>query len=129
MVLPSDEWFTGDNEAPDIASLIPGEVGSTLTFECGKVYNVGTELEDFSFSPGNPIIRIDAMASPIGGTSTSDLSSLVSGTDPFDSFAKISSGTFDSAAFLAELVTPCWAASPSPALQNLKTPHSDHSEL
>lgn len=99
MVLPSNDWFIGNNEALDISSLISGGVGSTLTFEFGRVYDAGTELEDFSFSPGNPIIGIDTMANPGGGTSTNDPISLVSGADPFGSFANISPGTFDSTAF------------------------------
>ncbi len=99
IILPSNDWFIGNNEPLDISSLISGGVGSSLTFEFGRVYDAGTELEDFAFSPGNPIIGIDTMANPDGGTSTNDPISLVSGADPFGSFANISPGTFDSTAF------------------------------
>ena len=99
MVLPSNDWFIGNNNALDISSLISGGVGTSLTFEFGRVYDAGTELEDFLFSPGNTIIGIDTMATPGGGTSTNDPISLVSGADPFGSFANITPGTFDSTAF------------------------------
>ncbi|MDB4713220.1 spondin domain-containing protein [bacterium] len=99
MVLPSNDWFIGNNNALDISSLISGGIGTSLTFEFGRVYDAGTELEDFLFSPGNTIIGIDTMATPGGGTSTNDPISLVSGADPFGSFANISPDTFDSTAF------------------------------
>lgn len=99
MVLPSNDWFIGNNDSLDISSIISGGVGTTLTFDFGRVYDAGTEAEDFAFSPGNPIIGIDTMAMPGGGTSTMDNISLVDGTDPFGAFANISPSSFDSSAF------------------------------
>lgn len=99
MLLPSNDWFIGNNNAIDISSLINGGPGSSLTLDFGRVYDAGTELEDFSFSPGNGIIGIDTPSSPGGGTATTDPISLVSGADPFGGFANISPGSFDSSAF------------------------------
>lgn len=96
MLLPSNDWFIGNNNAIDVSSVLLGGFGSTLTLDFARVYDAGTEAEDFAFSPGNGIIGIDTMASPPGGTVTSDPISLVSASDPFGSFANISPGSFDS---------------------------------
>lgn len=96
MILPSNDWFIGNNVSLDISTLVGAANGTSLIFEFGRVYDAGTELEDFAFSPGNPIIGIDTMASPGGGTATSDVISLVSASDPFSAFLNASPGTFDS---------------------------------
>lgn len=99
MLLPSNDWFIGNNDSLDISSLVSGGIGSTLIFDFGRVYDAGTELEDFAFSPGNPIIGIDTMADPAGGIATAANVSFVGGVNPFGSFANTSPGTFDSTAF------------------------------
>ena len=99
MILPSNDWFIGNNDALDISSLIGAPLGSSLVFEFGRVYDAGTELEDFAFSPGNGIIGIDTASDPGGGTAQGGNISLVSGADPFGGFANTSPGTFDSTVF------------------------------
>jgi hypothetical protein len=99
MLLPSNDWFIGNNNAIDVSSVVQGGLGSSLTLEFSRVYDAGTELEDFAFSPGNGIIGIDTMGAPGGGTATTDPISLVSAADPFGAFANISPGTFDSTVY------------------------------
>ena len=94
MLLPSNDWFIGNNNALDISSLISGGLGTSLTFDFGRVYDAGTEEEDFAFSPGNPIIGIDP-GMPGGGTATTDNVSLVDAANPFASFDNISPASFD----------------------------------
>ena len=99
MLLPSNDWFIGNNNAIDISSIISGGLGATSTFDFGRVYDAGTEEEDFAFSPGNGIIGITTVGTPGGGTETSDVISLVDEADPFGSFANIAPGTFNSSDF------------------------------
>lgn len=99
MILPSNDWFIGNNASLDISTLIGASNGTELSFDFGRVYDAGTESEDFAFSPGNPIIGIDTMANPAGGTSTSDVITLVSAADPFSAFLNASPGTFDSTVY------------------------------
>ena len=99
MVLPSNDWFIGNNNAIDVSSVVQGGLGSSLTLEFSRVYDAGTELEDFAFSPGNGIIGIDTVGDPGAGTATNDPISLVSASDPFGAFANISPGTFDSTVY------------------------------
>lgn len=99
MVLPSNDWFIGNNNAIDISSVIGGGLGATSILEFGRVYDAGTETEDFAFSPGNGFIGIDTMAMPGGGTSTSDAISLVDQANPFGGFANTSPASFDPTTF------------------------------
>ena len=96
MLLPSNDWFIGNDQAYDISGLINGPLGSSSTFEFSTVYDAGTELEDFANSPGNPIIGIDTAAMPGAGDVTMNPISAVTGADPFGSFANTSPGSFDS---------------------------------
>lgn len=98
MILPSNDWFIGNNNAIDISSIITGGLGATNTFDFGRVYDAGTEAEDFMYSPGNGIIGITTPATPGDGTATTDVISLVDQADPFGSFANTSAG-FDSTIF------------------------------
>ncbi|MEM9081731.1 MAG: spondin domain-containing protein, partial [Verrucomicrobiota bacterium] len=52
MLLPSNDWFIGNGTGLDISSLLGGSVTS-LSFDFSTVWDAGTELEDFDFSPGN----------------------------------------------------------------------------
>jgi hypothetical protein len=99
MILPSNDWFIGNNASLDISSLVGAANGTSLSFDFGRVYDAGTELEDFAFSPGNGIIGIDTMSTPGGGTSTSNPIALVGGADPFGAFLNASPGTFDSTVY------------------------------
>ena len=99
MVLPSNDWFVGNNVAIDISSLLSGDVGTSISWDFATVYDAGTETEDFAFAPGGGIIGIDTASDPAGGTVTSDLITAVTASDPFSSFANISPGTFDSSIY------------------------------
>jgi hypothetical protein len=121
MILPSNDWFIGNNDALEISGLITGGVGSSLTFEFGRVYHAGTELEDFQFLPGNPIVGSDPIATPGGGTTADNPISLASGIDPL-----ALSPTFHptllipqpSTSTLAGLETTPSGASPSPSCRS-----------
>jgi hypothetical protein len=58
MVLPSNDWFVGNSADIDISSLLAGAAGDELVFSFATIYDAGTELEDFAFSPGNGIIGL-----------------------------------------------------------------------
>ena len=55
MILPSNDWFIGTNDY-DASSLLGAAIGTTRSFGLNTVYDAGTELEDFAFSPGNGIL-------------------------------------------------------------------------
>ncbi|MGJ8723591.1 MAG: spondin domain-containing protein [Roseibacillus sp.] len=102
MLLPSNDWFIGNGNGADhdISSLLGAANGATLMFDFTNVWDGGTELEDFDFSPGNGLIGV---TNPGGGaadfgTDQNGVISLVSGPDPFSSFANASPG-FDSTQF------------------------------
>jgi len=98
MLLPSNDWFIGNDTALDISSLIGAANGSMLSFDFGTVYDAGTEAEDFAFSPGNPLIEVTTVGDAPGGTATADPISMVTGADPFGAFANIPQG-FDTTEF------------------------------
>jgi len=58
MILPSNDWFVGNSTDIDISSLLAGAPGQELVFSFNTIYDAGTELEDFNFSPGNGIIGL-----------------------------------------------------------------------
>ncbi|MEM7311557.1 MAG: spondin domain-containing protein [Planctomycetota bacterium] len=95
MVLPTNDWFIGNNVAYDISSLINAAPGTTLTFDQTRVYDAGTEEEDFAFAPGGGLVGITTPADPAGGASTMDAISLVTGPDPFAAFDNIEPVGFD----------------------------------
>lgn len=102
MLLPSNDWFIGNGNGADldVSSLLGAANGTTLMFNFTNVWDGGTELEDFSFSPGNGLIGI---TNPGGGaadfgTDQNGVISLVTGPDPFGAFANADPG-FDSTQF------------------------------
>ena len=95
MVLPSNDWFIGNDNAFDISSLIGAPLGTSMKFEFSSVYDAGTEQEDFAFSPGNGLIGVSTPGGgdPDFGTDTpGEVVSLVTGPDPFGSFLNIPKG-------------------------------------
>jgi len=64
MILPSNDWFVGNSNDIDISALLAGPAGGQVQILFNTIYDAGTELEDFAFSPGNPILGI---TSPVGG--------------------------------------------------------------
>lgn len=102
MLLPSNDWFIGNGNAADldVSSLLGAAAGTSLMFDFVNVWDGGTELEDFDFSPGNGLIGI---TNPGGGeadfgTDQNGVISLVSGPDPFAAFANADAG-FNSTQF------------------------------
>lgn len=100
MLLPSNDWFIGNGTAFDISSLLGGSVGASLSFDFVTVWDAGTELEDFDFSPGNGLIGVSnpgSLAADVG-TDQNGVVTRLSGVDPFAAFANASAG-FNSADF------------------------------
>lgn len=95
MILPSNDWFIGNSGAIDVSSLLGASVGASLSTMFSTGYDAGTEEEDFAFGPGGGLVGITTASSPGGGTSTSDPISVVSGPDPFASFANIEPVGYD----------------------------------
>ncbi|MEM8681260.1 MAG: spondin domain-containing protein, partial [Planctomycetota bacterium] len=95
MLLPSNDWFIGTSNSIDISSLLNAPVGSSINFDLSRVYDAGTELEDFMYAPGGPLVGITTPATPPEGTATADPISLVEGPDPFSVFANIQPANFD----------------------------------
>ena len=99
MVLASNDWFigNGDPNANDISSLIGATSGTSLTIDVATVWDAGTELEDFAFSAGNPIIGVSTVGDAPNGTAQNGTIAAVTGPDPFGAFANIPAG-FDTSA-------------------------------
>jgi hypothetical protein len=94
MLLPTNDWFIGNDNGRDISSLLNAAIGTNLTFDVSTVWDAGTESEDFAFSAGNPLFGIPAGDAGAGDT-TSGLITAVTGSDPFAAFAN-QPGGFDS---------------------------------
>ncbi|MGJ8678073.1 MAG: spondin domain-containing protein [Akkermansiaceae bacterium] len=100
MLLPSNDWFIGNSGSQDISSLLNAANGTNITFDVSTVWDAGTELEDFAFSAGNPIVGSGAgLNIPAGdaanGTDQNGVISVVTAADPFSAFANQPAG-FDS---------------------------------
>lgn len=100
MLLPSNDWFIGNGSSFDVSSLLGGNVGDSLAFEFTTVWDAGTELEDFAFSPGNGLIGVTTPGDggPDSGADQNGVVTALSGSDPFARFLNPSAG-FNSAAF------------------------------
>ena len=92
MVLPSNDYFVGTDNPINIASLVSGSNGDSVTVEFFNVYDAGTELEDLAFAPGGPLVGILTPSDPPGGVETAEPIAIVLGPDPFGSFANLPAG-------------------------------------
>ena len=94
MLLPSSDYFIGNNvgNSLDISSLLNAANGTSLTFNFDRVYDAGTEVNDFLTSPGGPLVGAPA-GTATDGVAEGGVITLVSGPDPFGSFAN--AGSFD----------------------------------
>ncbi len=92
MVIPSNDFFIGNNDplAWNIASLINGETNS-LSFNVVRVYDAGTEVNDFATSAGNGLfINVSGgQSGPNQGVDENGLVTIANGAD-FGSFASLS---------------------------------------
>ncbi len=95
MVLPSNDWFIGNDSAMDISGLLSAAPGTSVSFALATAYDAGTEEEDFQFSPGNPLVGITTPSNPGLGAETTEAISMVSGPDPFSGFLNIEPAGFD----------------------------------
>ena len=98
MVLPSNDWFVGNDNLVDVSGLLGASLGTSLAIELAAAYDAGTEAEDFDFSPGNGLIGITnpGGGDPDFGTDTpGGVVSLVTGPNPFGSFLNIEPPGFD----------------------------------
>ena len=95
MILPSNDWFIGTNNAVDISSLVGAIPGTSISFDLSQGYDAGTEAEDFAFAPGGGLVGITTPADPPGGTATSDPISPIVGPNPYAVFANIEPTNFD----------------------------------
>ncbi len=89
MVLPSNDFFVanGNPFAHDLSTLLSG-AATTISFNIGTIGTVndaGTEVNDFAFSPGNPIAGIPAGDAP-GGVVEGGVITNVVAADPFAGF-------------------------------------------
>lgn len=98
MVLPSNDWFIGNDSAFDISSLFSAAVGTSMTFDFTTIWNAGTEMEDFAYSAGNPLVGITTSADTPGGTTEGGVVSAVTGADPYAAFANLQPIDFDTMA-------------------------------
>ena len=94
MLLASNDWFVGngDPNAYDVSSLIGAIAGTSVTIDVTTVWDAGTELEDFAFSAGNPIIGVSTAGDAPNGTDQGGVVTMVTGPDPFAAFANIPNG-------------------------------------
>ena len=85
----------GSSDPLDVSSLIGAVPGTSLQFSFSTAYDAGTEAEDFAFAPGGGLVGITTPADPAGGTQTASPITVVSGPDPFASFANLEPMGFD----------------------------------
>lgn len=95
MILPSNDWFVGNDVAYDISSLLTASMGSSMTFDLTTIWDAGTELEDFAFAPGGGLVGITTPAAPAGGAAQGGVVASVAGPDPFASFLNLEPISFD----------------------------------
>ncbi len=102
MILPSNDWFIGNDTGIDISGFINSPIGTTMTYDFATTYDAGTEEEDFAFSPGNGLIGITdpagGGAADFGTDTPGGVVTMVSGPDPFSVFDGIPAG-FDTTPF------------------------------
>jgi len=93
MLLPSNDWFTGTDNPINISGLLGAGIGTFQDISLSNVYDGGTEAEDFMFGPGGGLVGIMVPGTdPGAGTATANSISMVTGPDPFGTFANIPGG-------------------------------------
>ncbi|MFW5427275.1 MAG: spondin domain-containing protein [Methylophagaceae bacterium] len=81
MLLPSSDFFIGNGDplAFDISSVLTGSV-SSFSFDVFRVYDAGTEVNDFATSAGNPLFGIaPGQSGPNQGADENGVVTLVNG--------------------------------------------------
>lgn len=62
MALPTTDAFIGNNDPKqyDLRQLLADANGQPVVVEVSRMYDAGTEINDFATSPGNPLVGIEA---------------------------------------------------------------------
>ena len=97
MILASNDWFIGNSTPVDVSGILGAGLGTTMSFDALRVYDAGTESEDFAFSAGNPFIGVPGGDAANGDTLTNPITA-VTDPDPYSLFANAPGG-FDSTAY------------------------------
>lgn len=96
MVVPSNDFFLGNSDplAFDLSSLAGAAFGTSLTFDLTRVYDAGTEVNDFNTSAANGLLSglPPGQGGPNQGADENGLITLVDGADPFAGFANRPTG-------------------------------------
>lgn len=95
MVLPSNDYFIGNDTGFDVSALFSAPMGTSMTFDFTTIWNAGTEMEDFAYSAGNGLVGITTMSNVPGGTDEGGVVSAVTGSDPYAMFANLEPMDFD----------------------------------
>lgn len=81
MVLPSSDYFIGNDNAFNISSLLDNSF-SKISFDIGTVYDAGTEVNDFATSAGNGLFGISGgQMAPGEGADENGVVSLATGAN------------------------------------------------
>ena len=91
MLLPTNDWFIGNDTPRNVSSLLGAPIGTFITFNVMNVWDAGTELEDFATAAGNPLLGLPA-GDAAAGADQNGVVSLVSAANPFASFANQPAG-------------------------------------
>lgn len=86
-LLPSNDWFIGNDTGFDASSLLGTSAGTMLTFNVSTVWDAGTELEDFGYSSGNSLFPGLIGGIPGGGVAQNGVISEVTSSNPFSFFS------------------------------------------
>lgn len=95
MILPSNDWFVGNDAGWDISALLGAPMGTSMMFDLTTIWDAGTEMEDFAFAPGGGLVGITTPSDPAGGTDQGGVVAAVVGADPFSTFANLEPASFD----------------------------------
>lgn len=93
MVLPSSDTFVGNNNPVqfDLVSLLAGSNGEPVTISVDRMYDAGTEVNNFLTSPGGPLVGAPAGV-PTDGVDENTVITLAT-PNHFDDY--LGSGAFD----------------------------------
>jgi len=87
MALPTSDTFAGNNNPLqyDLVELFEASNGEPLVIEVRRLYDAGTEINDFATSPGGPLVGMTA-GDPTAGVDEGGIITLVTG-NPFLNYA------------------------------------------
>ncbi len=95
MLLPSNDWFIGNDTSYDASALLNAVAGTQRSFDVNIVWDAGKEIQDFDYAKGYPIFEI---AKNWGGPDPGPLDqeniviSQVNGPNPYGPYNNIPPG-------------------------------------